>query len=138
MFLFHRAYIEHLFFALLFPVLPNEYSPSRWVFSYSGNQVDTHVDAHTDTRLSPMHADMFKLEVHRLPCRRTVKRRFLFCMTGLVLVFSPLMLKFSASFVPLACFTGFNTFEHHFISRQFHFPPFLVSLIYRCSSLVSN
>lgn len=69
MFLFHRGYIKHLFakgkiFALLFPVLPNEYSPSGWVFLYSGNQLDTHVDTHTQyiqmsthtcKILSPLH-----------------------------------------------------------------------------------
>lgn len=47
MFLFHRGFIKHLFakgkiFALLFPVLPNKYSPLRRVFLYSGNQLDTH------------------------------------------------------------------------------------------------
>lgn len=71
MFRFHRGYIKHLSvkgktFALLFPVLPNEYSPSGRVFLYSGNQLDTHIDTHTvhtDTNasthtrriLSPMH-----------------------------------------------------------------------------------
>lgn len=33
-------------FALLFPVLPNEYFPSWWVFFYSGNQLDTLVHTH--------------------------------------------------------------------------------------------
>lgn len=80
MFLFHWGYIKHLFakgksFALLFPVLPNEYSPSWWVFSYSGNQHNIHIDTHiqyTQTQksthtfhiLSPMHVEKLDNSTH--------------------------------------------------------------------------
>lgn len=83
MFLFHRGFIKHLFakgksFVLLFPVLPNEYSPSWWVFSYSGNQLNIHIDTyiqyiqtqkstHTFHILSPMHVEKFNTRLRPAP-----------------------------------------------------------------------
>lgn len=69
MFLFHRGYIKHLFakgksFALLFPVLPKEYPPSWWVFSYSGNQLNIHIDTHTVHTDTKVNTHLSHIEPH--------------------------------------------------------------------------